>query len=51
MITYCSSDPGRDKVVAPIVRFKNADKLAQPSTVLVSLNEVQSLFTRQFITS
>nr|KYP75974.1 Nicastrin [Cajanus cajan] len=29
------SNPGRDKVVAPIVRFENVDKLAEPSAILV----------------
>ena len=40
------SDPGREKVVAPIVRFKNVNVLAQSSAVLVSLDEIQSFFTR-----
>ncbi|KAK9272660.1 hypothetical protein L1049_003036 [Liquidambar formosana] len=40
------SNPGREKVVAPIVRFKNANELTQSSAVLVSLDEIQSLFIR-----
>lgn len=40
------SNPGRDKVVAPIVRFENVDKLAEPSAILVSLDEFPTLFTR-----
>lgn len=40
------TDPGREKVVAPIVRFKNVNVLAQSSAVLVSLDEIQSFFTR-----
>ncbi|GAV60467.1 Nicastrin domain-containing protein [Cephalotus follicularis] len=40
------SNPWRDKVVAPIVRFKNANELHQPSAVLVSLDEIQDFFTR-----
>lgn len=39
-------DPGRDKVVAPIVRFENVDRIAEPSAVLVSLDEFPTLFTR-----
>ncbi|CAL5368260.1 unnamed protein product [Camellia sinensis] len=40
------SNPGRDKVVAPIVRFKNADNLAQLSAILVSLHEFDSFLVR-----
>ncbi|XP_028053222.1 nicastrin isoform X6 [Camellia sinensis] len=40
------SNPGRDKVVAPIVRFKNADNLAQLSAILVSLHEFDSFLLR-----
>ncbi|GMP25677.1 hypothetical protein CsSME_00002429 [Camellia sinensis var. sinensis] len=40
------SNPGRDKVVAPIVRFKNADNLAQLSAILVSLREFDSFLLR-----
>lgn len=41
------SDPGRGKVVAPIVRFKNAnDKLAHSSAVLVSSDEMKNFFVR-----
>ncbi|WVZ07497.1 hypothetical protein V8G54_020843 [Vigna mungo] len=39
-------DPGRDKVVAPIVRFGNVDKIAEPSAVLVSVEDFPTLFTR-----
>uniref|UniRef100_A0A1D1XNW5 Nicastrin n=1 Tax=Anthurium amnicola TaxID=1678845 RepID=A0A1D1XNW5_9ARAE len=41
------SNPGRGKVVAPIVKFKNADgQLSQPSTLLVAGDEMQNLFLR-----
>ncbi|KAL6959619.1 hypothetical protein U1Q18_039773, partial [Sarracenia purpurea var. burkii] len=40
------SNPGREKVVAPIVRFENADKLAQLSTILVSLHDFDSFFLK-----
>lgn len=40
------SNPGRDKVVAPIVSFKNANQLSKSSAVLVSLDEFESLLTR-----
>lgn len=41
------SDPGRGKVVAPIVRFKSAnDKLALSSAFLVSSDEMKSFFVR-----
>ncbi|RZB86764.1 ABC transporter G family member 15 [Glycine soja] len=36
-----------NKVVAPIVRFENVDIIAEPSAVLVSLDEFQTLFTRK----
>lgn len=44
--TIGCSNPGRDKVVAPIVRFENVDIIAEPSAVLVSLDEFPTLFTR-----
>ncbi|KAG4920374.1 Nicastrin [Glycine soja] len=44
--TIGCSNPGRDKVVAPIVRFENVDRIAEPSAVLVSLDEFPTLFTR-----
>ncbi|KAI9160899.1 hypothetical protein LWI28_012589 [Acer negundo] len=40
------SNPGREKVVAPIIRFKSAKELVQKSAVLVSIDEVQDFFTR-----
>ncbi|XP_028800506.1 nicastrin [Neltuma alba] len=40
------SNPGRDKVVAPIVTFKNANQLSKSSAILVSLDEFESLLTR-----
>lgn len=40
------SNPGRDKVVAPIVRFKDVKELAHSSTVLVSTDEIQAFFNR-----
>uniref|UniRef100_A0A5B7BU84 Nicastrin n=1 Tax=Davidia involucrata TaxID=16924 RepID=A0A5B7BU84_DAVIN len=40
------SNPGREKVVAPIVRFKNADELVQLSAILVSLDEFENFFLR-----
>ncbi|XP_062150833.1 nicastrin isoform X2 [Alnus glutinosa] len=40
------SNPGREMVVAPIVRFKIENALSQSSAVLVSMDEVQSFFTR-----
>ncbi|QCD98450.1 nicastrin [Vigna unguiculata] len=40
------SNPGRDKVVAPIVRFGNVDKIAEPSAILVSVEDFPTLFTR-----
>ena len=44
-------DPGRDKVVAPIVKFENVDKIAVPSAILVSLDEFPTLFTRYHIST
>ncbi|KAH7679830.1 nicastrin protein [Dioscorea alata] len=41
------SNPGSGKVVAPIVRFGNAhDQLDRLSTVLISIDEMQSFFLR-----
>ncbi|KAL5076913.1 hypothetical protein RYX36_015897 [Vicia faba] len=40
------SNPGRDKVVAPIVRFENVDDVSELSSVLVSFDEFPALFTR-----
>ncbi|XP_059449288.1 nicastrin isoform X2 [Corylus avellana] len=40
------SNPGREMVVAPIVKFKIANELSQSSAVLVSMDEVESFFTR-----
>ncbi|XP_059623229.1 nicastrin [Cornus florida] len=40
------SNPGREKVVAPIVRFKNADELVRLSAILVSLDEFEDFFLR-----
>ncbi|KAF6144687.1 hypothetical protein GIB67_006179 [Kingdonia uniflora] len=43
------ANPSRDKVVAPVVRFKNLHEPVHPSTILVSLDEMESLFTRHAI--
>ncbi|KAJ4706851.1 Nicastrin [Melia azedarach] len=40
------SNPGREKVVAPIMRYRNANELTQSTAVLVSLDEVEELFLR-----
>ncbi|KAM7268197.1 hypothetical protein ACFE04_010363 [Oxalis oulophora] len=40
------SNPGRDKIVAPVVRFKNVNKKTQPSAILVSSDEIQDFFGR-----
>ncbi|KAG5247266.1 nicastrin-related family protein [Salix suchowensis] len=40
------SNPGRDKVVAPVVRYKNVNEVTKPSAVLVSLYEFLELFGR-----
>ncbi|KAF3960934.1 hypothetical protein CMV_014397 [Castanea mollissima] len=40
------SNPGRQVVVAPIVRYQNATQLSQSSSILVSLDEFQSFITR-----
>lgn len=48
-LSNISLDPGREMVVAPIVRYKNAIALSQSSAVLVSSDEIQSFFTRHVI--
>ncbi|OMO66813.1 Nicastrin [Corchorus capsularis] len=40
------SNPGRDKVVAPIVEYKNTKDLTQPSAVLLSMDDVEGFFSR-----
>ncbi|XP_073289088.1 nicastrin [Primulina huaijiensis] len=40
------SNPGRGKVVAPIVQFKNADVLVRSTAILVSADEFESLLLR-----
>lgn len=40
------SNPGRDKVVAPVVRYKNVNEVSKPSAVLVSLDEFLELIGR-----
>uniref|UniRef100_A0A803NHH0 Nicastrin n=1 Tax=Cannabis sativa TaxID=3483 RepID=A0A803NHH0_CANSA len=40
------SNPGREKVVAPIIRFRDANSLSRSSAVLLSLNEIQDFFIR-----
>ncbi|CAL0301415.1 unnamed protein product [Lupinus luteus] len=44
--TIGCSNPGRDKVVAPIVRFENVDEISEPSAILVSENDFPNLFAR-----
>lgn len=38
------ANPGREKVVAPVVRLKNVDQLAESYTVLISEDEIQNFF-------
>ncbi|KAL2499032.1 Nicastrin [Abeliophyllum distichum] len=40
------SNPSREKVVAPIVRYKSADELLVSAAVLVSIDEFESLLSR-----
>uniref|UniRef100_A0A0A0LBP2 Nicastrin n=1 Tax=Cucumis sativus TaxID=3659 RepID=A0A0A0LBP2_CUCSA len=40
------SNPGREKVVVPMINFKDADEILQPSAVLVSMDAISSFFTR-----
>lgn len=47
LILLLSSDPGRVKVSAPIVKWAGADnRVSQPSTFLVAEDEMQSFFLR-----
>jgi nicastrin len=39
-------DPGREKVVAPIIRLKNSNELSQLSAVLLSVDEIEIFFAR-----
>lgn len=43
---YCVLDPGNGKVVAPIIRFDSAKNIVQPSALLVSSDEYDSLLMR-----
>ncbi|KAF1891248.1 hypothetical protein Lal_00001390 [Lupinus albus] len=38
--TIGCSNPGRDKVVAPIVRFQNVDEISEPSAILVISDDI-----------
>ncbi|OMO49469.1 Nicastrin [Corchorus olitorius] len=40
------SNPGRDKVVAPIVEYKNTKELTQPSAIFLSMDDVEGFFSR-----
>ncbi|XP_011085876.1 nicastrin [Sesamum indicum] len=40
------SNPGREKVVAPIVRFQNAKEFVGSAAILVSIDEFESLLSR-----
>ncbi|XP_062222083.1 nicastrin [Phragmites australis] len=41
------SNPGSEKIIAPIVRFRNnSDQLVQPSTVLLPLDQMPDFFLR-----
>ncbi|XP_062107639.1 nicastrin [Humulus lupulus] len=40
------SNPGREKVVAPIIRFRDANSLSRSSAILLSLDEIQDFFIR-----
>ncbi|MBA0576944.1 hypothetical protein Golob_028111 [Gossypium lobatum] len=39
------SNPGRDKVVAPIIKYKNNKELGLPSAILLSMDDVQGFFS------
>lgn len=40
------SNPGREKVVVPMINFKDADEIFQPSAILVSMDDISSFFAR-----
>ncbi|KAL5574330.1 hypothetical protein UlMin_023927 [Ulmus minor] len=40
------SNPGREKVVAPIIRFKDANALSRLSAILLSVDEAENFFVR-----
>ncbi|XVF24636.1 hypothetical protein REPUB_Repub13aG0144200 [Reevesia pubescens] len=40
------SNPGRDKVVAPIIKYKSTKELAQSSAILLSMDDLEGFFTR-----
>lgn len=40
------SNPGNGKVAAPVVKFKNVNQLVEPSAILVSSDELESLLAR-----
>ncbi|CAI0627054.1 unnamed protein product [Linum tenue] len=44
------ANPGRDKVVAPVVRYQTGLDLARPSAILVSLDRMGELFDRHDVT-
>ncbi|CAE6076014.1 unnamed protein product [Arabidopsis arenosa] len=40
------SNPGLNKVVAPIIKLKDVKDLVQPHTILVTADEMEEFFTR-----
>lgn len=40
------SNPGRANIVAPVARFKTANKLVEPSALMVSIDQFEELFGR-----
>lgn len=44
--SYAWLDPGRANIVAPVARFKTANKLAEPSALVVSIDQFEELFGR-----
>ncbi|XP_049379425.1 nicastrin [Solanum stenotomum] len=43
------SNPGRANIIAPVTRFKTENKLAEPSALLVSVDQFEDLFARLLI--
>ncbi|CAL9246620.1 unnamed protein product [Arabidopsis halleri] len=43
------SNPGLNKVVAPIIKLKDVKDLVQPHTILVTADEMEDFFTRHLV--
>lgn len=46
MLSQILTDPGLNKVVAPIIKLKDVKDLVEPHTILVTADEMEDFFSR-----